>query len=85
MKFGSWHGGGSWYLYPSPVYPYPDPWLPPAYVLANPPAVAVPPGPPVQYWYYCEAGRTYYPYVATCPSGWQQVPATPPDASSVPR
>jgi len=80
-----WVAGGSWYLYPSPVYPYPDPWLPPAYVPANPPATVAAPLPPVQYWYYCEAYRTYYPYAATCPGGWQQVPATPPDSSSVPR
>ncbi len=84
-RLGWWGvAGGSWYLYPSPVYAYADPW-PPAYVLANPPATVVAPLPPVQYWYYCEAYRTYYPYVATCPGGWQQVPATPPDASSVPR
>jgi len=25
------------------------------------------------YWYYCAASRAYYPYVGTCPEGWQRV------------
>lgn len=28
-------------------------------------------------WYYCDASRTYYPYVKQCASGWRAVPATP--------
>src|SRR5262245_13254649 len=27
--------------------------------------------------YYCAQPPGYYPYVPTCPSGWQAVPATP--------
>lgn len=30
-----------------------------------------------QFWYYCDAAQGYYPYVATCPSGWRTVPAQP--------
>lgn len=30
-------------------------------------------------WYYCTASAGYYPYVAECPSGWQRVPAQPPN------
>jgi hypothetical protein len=44
------------------------------------PAPAMPPvasQPAAQYWYYCEVARGYYPYVASCPSGWKTVPATP--------
>jgi hypothetical protein len=26
-------------------------------------------------WYYCDATRTYYPYVKQCSSGWRAVPA----------
>jgi hypothetical protein len=26
-------------------------------------------------WYYCDASRTYYPYVKQCSSGWRAVPA----------
>ena len=67
-----WVIGGLWYFYPAPVYPYPNPYEPPPLELAPPP--------PAQFWYYCEALKNYYPYVRTCPGGWQQVPATPPEA-----
>lgn len=77
-----WVVGGSWYFYPSPVYPYPNPWEPPPAVIVSPPVGVAPPPPPTQYWYYCEASRSYYPYVPICPGGWQQVPATPGDALS---
>lgn len=68
-----WVVGGAWYFYPQPIYPYPDPYVPPAVVV---PAPSVQPAP--QYWYYCDSARTYYPYVSSCPSGWRAVPATPP-------
>ena len=29
-------------------------------------------------WYYCDASRTYYPYVSSCAEPWRAVPATPP-------
>lgn len=59
-----------------------------------PPVVTVPATPPVyiqqalplqdqqqsnSWWYYCNAQQGYYPYVKQCPSGWQLVPAQPPD------
>ena len=84
-----WVAGGAWYLYPQPVYPYPDPYRPPfvveqaplPVVIQVPAPVQSQPGPQVapapQFWYYCDASRAYYPYVATCPGGWQTVPATP--------
>jgi hypothetical protein len=79
-RFGWWWvAAGAWYFYPQPIYPYPDPYTP-----YTPPVVVVPPAsvepavPPPQYWYYCDAARTYYPYVANCPSGWRQVPAVAP-------
>jgi hypothetical protein len=81
-----WVVGGAWYFYSDPVYPYPDPYTPPV-VVVSPPVVSAPPLPapaepvvapaPAQYWYYCDASKTYYPYVATCPAGWRRVPATP--------
>ena len=37
---------------------------------ASPPS-AVPS--PAQYWYYCEASRTYYPYVTECRDGWKKI------------
>jgi len=79
-----WIAGGMWYFYPQPVYPYPDPYTPPVVVVQTAPApVPQPPAPTVQpqqaaqVWYYCEASKTYYPYVSSCPAGWKTVPATP--------
>lgn len=83
-----WVIGGTWYFYPQPVYPFPDPYRPPVVVVEQAPVVVQVPAPaPVQpapapqpaqqLWYYCEPAKAYYPYVATCPSGWQTVPATP--------
>ena len=85
-----WYGGyfgwwfvvsGVWFWYPVPVYPYPDPSVPPTFIVPPPPAGAAPVTTP--YWYYCPASNGYYPYITTCPSGWQQVPATP-DAAGPP-
>jgi hypothetical protein len=61
-----WVVGGTWYFYPQPIYPYPDPFRPP--VVAGPP-------PPTATYYYCPGPRGYYPYVPRCPLGWQAVPA----------
>lgn len=59
-----WVVGGAWYFYPSPVYPYPDPY---AYV---PRSEA---GPLSNYAYYCPSVNSYYPYVTECPWGWRLV------------
>jgi hypothetical protein len=73
-----WTVGPTWYFYPEPVYPYPNPYEPPVAVIVKPaPPKTEPPPPPPQNWYYCESAKGYYPYVPTCPSGWQAVPATP--------
>jgi hypothetical protein len=29
------------------------------------------------WWYYCQQSSGYYPYVKTCPGGWQKVPPAP--------
>jgi hypothetical protein len=64
-RFGWWWVvGPQWYFYPAPVYPYPDPQLPPA---VGPAAVPS--------WYYCANPPGYYPYVARCVVPWQPVPA----------
>jgi hypothetical protein len=34
--------------------------------------------PQASYWYQCRNPEGYYPYVRTCPGGWQRVPAQPP-------
>jgi hypothetical protein len=72
------------YPYPAPVYAYPPVVMgsssPPVYVEQG-----IPQGAPAPTqtqaqgdWYYCAESRTYYPYVAECPAGWQRVPAQPP-------
>lgn len=80
-----WVAGGLWYFYPRPVYPYPNPYVPPVVVQSSPPvyveqpqSAVSPPAPAAQTWYYCAQAQAYYPYVAECPGGWQPVPATPP-------
>ena len=71
-----WIVGGLWYFYPAPVYPYPDPYIPP--VVVTPAPAPAPAAPTAQVWYYCDAARGYYPYVPSCPGGWRTVPAVPP-------
>ena len=73
-----WIVGGLWYFYPTPVYPYPDPYQPPVVVV--PPPVAAP-----QYWYYCANPSGYYPYVPRCFVNWQRVEANAPPAVPPPR
>ncbi|MDB5864580.1 MAG: hypothetical protein JWO70_2386 [Betaproteobacteria bacterium] len=78
--------------YYSPYY-YPRYYYPPAVVSSPPvyieqgsaaPAVSAPPAPTAQgasaSWYYCRDSQTYYPYVQSCASPWQQVApqASPP-------
>jgi hypothetical protein len=73
-----WVVDGDWYFYPAPIYPYPDPYVPPGLVVAGPPPAPAPATPP--YWYYCPSAQAYYPYVSACPEGWTPVvpPAGPP-------
>jgi hypothetical protein len=81
-----WVLGPSFYFYSAPVYPYPDPFIPPVVVpaptvIAPPPVVAVPPpaivapSPAVRYWYLCKKPYGYYPYVPACYGRWHAVVA----------
>jgi hypothetical protein len=66
-----WIVNGGWYFYPAPVYPYPNPYVPPVVVPAQP-------APPASaFWYYCSNPPGYYPYVPSCATNWVAVPATP--------
>jgi hypothetical protein len=71
-------GPGPWY-YGSPSYYYP-----PGVVSGSPTTYIerqdVAPKEPAStdWWYYCEESKSYYPYVKTCPTGWQKVSPTPP-------
>ncbi|HEX3882032.1 MAG TPA: hypothetical protein VHW66_05190 [Stellaceae bacterium] len=65
-RFGWWWvapGFADWYFYNAPVYPSPDPYVPPG--------IAAGPSP---YWYYCANPQGYYPYVPQCYGPWQPVP-----------
>jgi hypothetical protein len=75
-----WVAGDAWYFYPAPVYPYPDPYAPPE-TIATAPSVAPPAAPAPRSWYYCEAVKSYYPYVQTCPGGWKALPVPPADST----
>jgi hypothetical protein len=85
---GVFIGGGVPYYYPvAPVPYYYPPVYPPVVVAPPPPPInyveqgpsePAPPGPdaggqPNASWYYCDASRSYYPYVKDCPAGWRAV------------
>ncbi len=80
------------YYYPPAYYPpvVVAPVAPPTYVEQPQPLMqqgpVYQPEPQQQYapqsgsgnmWYYCADSRTYYPYVKSCPAGWQQVTPQP--------
>jgi hypothetical protein len=87
-RVGVFIGGGGYYY----------PWGPVPYYYYPPPVVAVPAPVPQEYveqgrpdagpsqsggtWYYCDASKTYYPYVKECGSGWRAVPAQPPEPAN---
>jgi hypothetical protein len=85
---GGWGWGGGW-IFPALiggaiVYDLSQPQT-----LVQPQTVYIQPAPgyapsPVQYWYFCPAANAYYPYVPSCPSGWQAVLATPPPPATLP-
>jgi hypothetical protein len=91
-RFGWWYAvDGIWYFYDQPIYPYPT-FVPDVVYIpeeeeAPPPVYAdAPPEPPppqygqpqTNYYYFCQDAQTYYPYVTSCASPWQPVPAAPP-------
>lgn len=59
------------YVQPPPVYVQPEPTYEQGYAPSVAPTQA-------QYWYFCPEANGYYPYVPSCPRGWQAVPTTPP-------
>lgn len=83
-----WHAPPRYY-YPAPVYYYPAPVVavpaaPPVYIeqTQTPSASASAPAAEsdaASWWYFCRESNTYYPYVKSCPGGWQRVtPQVPP-------
>ena len=87
---GGWGWGGGW-IFPALIggalvydLTQPQTVVQPQTIYIQPAPVYAPGVAPssVQYWYFCAAANAYYPYVNSCPSGWQAVPATPPGASA---
>lgn len=69
-RFGWWWVvGGAWYLYSAPVYPYPDPYLPPIVVQQSAPV-------------YVEQPRQVVPQVVAPPAAPVAQPLPPPVAVS---
>jgi len=77
---------GFWY---DPLWydPYPYSYYPPVVVVPSSPPTYIERGQaqsaPSQannWWYYCPASKTYYPYVRECHGGWQRVTPQPPPA-----
>jgi hypothetical protein len=77
---------------PRPYYyrhqPPPAVRVPPLATVAPPPSVYIERSEesastattqPEFWWYYCPGRGAYYPYVKTCPQGWQQVAPQPAD------
>lgn len=95
--YGPWGGWGSgWggnYYGPAYGYPYGAGFYSPPVVYAAPPVItyASPPQPMVlaaqaqpPVWYFCQASGQYFPYVQSCPAGWQTQPAMPPASNARP-
>jgi hypothetical protein len=68
--------------YPAPWHYAPAPYYyPPPVVISRAPITyierrEVTPA-STDWWYYCQQSNSYYPYVKTCPGGWQKVSPTP--------
>ena len=85
-RVGVYIGGGGYYYPWAPYYYPPPPVVVPVPVPAPDPQEYVEQGQgpaeagPEQSagtWYYCDASKTYYPYVKECRTGWRPVPAQP--------
>ena len=71
-----WVVGGALLIY-NVTRPAPVP-QPPRVIVQTTPYATPPAAPATAYWYFCPSSGSYYPYVQTCPDGWETVPATPP-------
>ncbi len=83
--YGPAYYGGGYYPYPAPVYAAPVVVQQPVVVQPQPQVyveqpqqqTGVQPRENSPYWYFCAERNAYYPYVKSCPAGWQQVTPTP--------
>lgn len=74
--------GPSWHypLYGSVPYVVQQPVAPTIYIERNsvPGESGTTTSQQDEYWFFCAASNTYYPYVRECAEPWQKVPQTPP-------
>jgi hypothetical protein len=72
--YGAWYS--PWYSWYSPY------WYPYSYYPLAVPMQLEQYATPLQtgFWYYCHSAGAYYPGVAECPEGWEQVAPKPADA-----
>ena len=75
------YGYGPYYSYGPAYYPQPGYVQPtytlPAYVQQAPAPAVRQPVSQAHFWYFCPGSNAYYPYVSTCPGGWQPVSPVP--------
>jgi hypothetical protein len=79
---GSWYAGPRYYGQAPLIVAPPIVWgpaSPPVYIEQNEEPAPARQTQPDSWWYYCASQRAYYPYVQTCPQGWQRVAPQPPD------
>jgi hypothetical protein len=69
--FYPWYYPPYYYYPPYPYAPVAAPAAPTTYIEQGGAQSA--PSQRSSYWYYCEASKTYYPYVKECPAGWMRV------------
>ena len=63
-------------FYGAPAYPYAAPLV---YAPPEPMVMVSQPQPNV--WYYCASSKAYFPYVQSCATDWQVLPAMPPSSA----
>ncbi|MCE7505752.1 hypothetical protein LZG75_05790 [Polynucleobacter sp. IMCC30063] len=63
-------------FYGPPAYPYSAPVV---YTPPEPMVMVSQPQPNI--WYYCAPSKAYFPYVQTCATDWQVLPAMPPSGA----
>jgi hypothetical protein len=84
--YWGWSVGAPIVVGPPAVSVWAPPLGPTVYVesgaaVAETSPAAPPPAPSAQqWWYWCGSARGYYPYVESCPEGWQRVPPQVPPA-----
>ena len=77
--YGYGYGGYGGYGYPPVAYPpvVAVPAAPPVYIQRQDVVQVQPQAQASNYWHYCRNPEGYYPYVKSCPGGWQQVAPEP--------